>query len=64
MHFEVFCTNALGFVGGKTGMPVSTIAMNPATTTYIGGKPLSFLVFGQNGSKWVLNLHGKPVFSE
>ena len=64
MHFEVFCTNALGFVGGKTGMLLSTIAIHIATTMYISGKPVSFLVFGQNGSKWVLNLHGKPVFSE
>ena len=56
MHFEVFCTNALVFVDGKPSMLLGTIASRLSTIMYIGGKPVSFLVFGQNVSKWMVNL--------
>ena len=56
MNFEVFCTNALVFVDGKPSMLLGTIASRLSTITYIGGNLVSFLVSGQNVSKWMVNL--------
>ena len=37
--------------------------LHSAFIMYQTGKPVSFLGFGQNVSKWVVNLRGKPGFS-
>ena len=51
------------FKGDKTGILCHQSQVQTANTMYISGKPVSFLAFGQNESKWLVNLRVKPRFS-
>ena len=55
-------TKMISFKGYKPGMLFHKNQLHPHSTTYTDGKPVSFLGFDQNESKYLVNLRGKPRF--